>query len=388
MGQFKDYPNIHAMLKETIDRNFDGPAFRWFGPDGHLEQLTWGGFYEQLRQVVGSLSALGIQKGDAINILSYSCFRWVLTDLAAVSMGAVSVGIYQSLLPPDCRYIIDHSDAKIVFVQDEIQLAKVQGLRPDLPAVEKVVMLSGEAPDDDWILSYDAFVALGQSTPAGVIDELIGAVSAQDLAALVYTSGTTGVPKGAMLTHDNITFTAQSVEKSVYWKPGDEVFLFLPLAHVFARTCVYTTILAGCATTFARGIDTIADDLKIARPNWFASVPRIFEKVHSKIIGGVDAKGGLAKKLFRLGTGNRIVGQQPEAGQKAHPRRAGVQIRPGRKAGVSKDTGRPRRPRALVHQRGRSDQSGRGPVFSRRRCAHCGGDRHDRGHLLFPPEPL
>jgi long-chain acyl-CoA synthetase len=129
-----------------------------------------------------------------------------------------------------------------------------------------------------------------------------------DVATIVYTSGTTGVPKGAMLTHDNITFTAQSVEKSVAWYPNDQVFLFLPLAHVFARTCVYTALLAGCTLTFNRSMDTLADDLKTAQPHWFPSVPRVYEKVQSKILNTAEAKGGLALKLFRwaLDIGYRV----------------------------------------------------------------------------------
>jgi long-chain acyl-CoA synthetase len=107
------------------------------------------------------------------------------------------------------------------------------------------------------------------------------------------------VPKGAVLTHDNITFTAQSVHLSTKILDGDEVFLFLPLAHVFARTCVYATMLAGCPTTITRSMDTIIEDIKIAKPHWFASVPRIYEKVYSKVLSGAEAKGGLALKIFR-----------------------------------------------------------------------------------------
>jgi len=130
------------------------------------------------------------------------------------------------------------------------------------------------------------------------LDERIGAVGPEDMATIVYTSGTTGIPKGAVLTHDNITFTAQSVMGSTQILEGDETFLFLPLAHIFARTLVFSALLAGCSTTFARGIETIVEDFQIARPHWFPSVPRIYEKIYSKVISGAEAKGGVALAIF------------------------------------------------------------------------------------------
>ena len=298
MSEFKDFCNVHEMLKQTVDRDNNRTAYRWFESNGQVNSATWKTFYTQVRQVAASLIALGIQKDDKINILSYSCYQWVLTDLASASIGAVTVGIYQTLPAEDCSYIIDHSDAVLVFAQDEVQLEKLQRIRGEIPLIRKVVLFNGTPPDEDWVIGFEEFLNLGIHIPTEQIDQMIEAVSADDIACIVYTSGTTGIPKGTMLTHDNLTFTAQSVEKSVYWEPDDHIFLFLPLAHVFAKTAVFTTLLTGCTLTFSRSIDTLAEDLKAAQPHWFPSVPRIFEKVHSKIIGGAEAKGGMALKIF------------------------------------------------------------------------------------------
>jgi long-chain acyl-CoA synthetase len=270
--------------------------------------VTWEEFYDQVRGVAKSLIALGVQKGDKVAILSYSCYRWVLTDLAANSIGAAAVGIYQTLPAKDCGYIIRHSDVVLVFSEDQSQLDKLLEIRNEIADVRKVVMFSDDNPENDWVLGFEEFSDLGRDIPDRTFMEMTAAVSAEDVAAIVYTSGTTGVPKGAMLTHDNITFTAQSVEKSVVWHPDDEVFLFLPLAHVFARTCVYTALLAGCTLTFNRSMDTLAEDLKTVRPHWFPSVPRVYEKVQAKIVNTVEAKGGLALKIFRwaLAVGYRV----------------------------------------------------------------------------------
>ena len=305
---FKDYDDIHAMLAETVARRGAKNAYRWFDTEGGVQTVSWDQFYDQVRQAAGGLIRLGIKKGDKIAILSYSNYRWVLTDLAAACIGAVTVGIYQTLLAGDCRYILQHSDSVLCFVQDRLQLDKLQTIRSEIPEIRRIVLMDEAVPDEDWVMGYDEFLARGQDVPNQTVTQMAQAVSSGDLAAIVYTSGTTGVPKGAMLTHDNMTYTAQSVEKSVVWYPDDEVFLFLPLAHVFARTCVYTTLLSGCSLTFCRSMDTLAEDLKSARPHWFPSVPRVFEKVHAKITSGAEAKGGLALKLFNwaMAVGGRV----------------------------------------------------------------------------------
>ena len=299
MEKFEDYQNIHAMLSEAVNRRKGFPAYRWFAENGQPAEVTWEEFYNQVKEVAKSLIALGVRKGDKIAIISYSCYRWVLADLAAISIGAVTVGIYQTLPSKDCRYIVHHSDAVLVFCEDQSQLHKMVDNREEIPAIHNMVLFNGNKSDNDGLLDFDRFIEQGRAVTDKLFLDMTAAVSPEDVAAIVYTSGTTGVPKGAMLTHDNITFTAQSVEKSVVWYPDDQVFLFLPLAHVFARTCVYTALLAGCTLTFNRSMETLAEDLKTAQPHWFPSVPRVYEKVQSKILSTAEAKGGLALKIFR-----------------------------------------------------------------------------------------
>lgn len=312
MEEFKDYENLHAMLREAVGRRGEYPAYRRLTSDAQPGSVSWDEFYAQVQQVAKSLIALGVQKGDKVAIASYSCYRWVLTDLAATSIGAVTVGIYQTLPAKDLSYIIQHSDSVLVFAEDHVQLGKLLEIRAEISAVRRIVLFNGENPENDWTLNFEEFTDRGQDVPDRLFTEMVAAVTAEDVAAIVYTSGTTGVPKGAMLTHDNITFTAQSVEKSVRWYPDDQVFLFLPLAHVFARTCVYTALLSGCTLTFNRNMDTLAEDLKAARPHWFPSVPRVYEKVQAKIINAAEAKGGLALKLFRwaMAVGYRVSDRQ------------------------------------------------------------------------------
>lgn len=297
--ELKNYQNVHQMLKETVDRNAHRTAYQWFPEAGRLEGVTWGQLYEQLKQAAKSLIALGIKKDDKVNILSYTCYPWILCDFATMSIGGCTVGIYQTLLPKDIAYIVNHSDAVVLFVEDEIQLQKVLEIRKQIPHIRKVILFRGNYTGDEWVISFDKFLELGKNLPDGELEQRAKEVGPYDVAGIVYTSGTTGIPKGAMLTHDNITFTAQSARISLDVRENEETFLFLPLAHVFARICVYATLLVGAPTAITRSMDTIVEDIKITKPHWFASVPRVYEKVYAKVLGGAEAKGGLALKIFQ-----------------------------------------------------------------------------------------
>ena len=297
MMYFKDYHSFHEMLRETVDQYPQRQAYRWFDDQGTPTSISWEEFYTRMTRVSKSLMALGLEKGDTVNILSYTSFQWILTDFAALSIGVGTVGIYQSNLAPDCAYIIDHSDSQLVFAQDQAQLDKLRQVKADIGKIKHVILFTGEG-DGDWVLSFDEFLALGEKIPQADFEARTRAVTPQDLAGIVYTSGTTGIPKGVVLSHDNITYTCQSVFQCAQFYDDDEMFIFLPLAHVFARTCAYTAVKTASRTTFARSMQTVIDDFGLAQPTWFISVPRVFEKIHTKIIAGVEAKGGITQALF------------------------------------------------------------------------------------------
>lgn len=304
----KDYKNYHDLLKVPIEKYPSSKAYEWFVKDGGIKSVTWKEFYEDVKKVARALIALDIKKDDKVNILSYSRYEWIVADNAIMSIGSCTVGIYQSNLPKDCGYVIDHSDSVLIFAEDEIQLEKLIEIRDEIPHIKKVILFQGDTGDDDWVINFKDFIEMGTGVSDKELEERLDCAGPDDIAGIIYTSGTTGVPKGAMLTHDNITFTNQSILECTDTRKNDSMFLFLPLAHVFARACVYAALLSGTCTVFNRSMDTLIDDIKKARPTWFASVPRIFEKVYSKVLSQAEAKGGLAFKIFKwaCGVGNMV----------------------------------------------------------------------------------
>ncbi len=296
-----DYRNIHDMLRVTFDGAPEKDGYRWIlDESGETASVTWRRFYGDARALAKALMKAGIRRGDRVAIMGFCSYRWVLCDVASVFIGGVTVGIYHSLLGEDCRYLINHSGAKIVFAEDEGQLAKLLSIRKKIPKVKRVVLMHGPIPaaGKGWVVSLDEFMAAGSGVKEKDLDARIQGVRRGDLASIVYTSGTTGVPRGAMITQDNIIFTAQLVKLCMPIRETDETFLFLPLPHIFARVDIYATIISNITLTFCRSIETVVDDLKIVRPHWFPSVPRVFEKVYIKINEGIEEKGGVARLLF------------------------------------------------------------------------------------------
>ncbi len=294
--------SIYHLFRDVCEKNQDKVAFR-FKTSGEWIPVTWKAHAETCKNVSKSLLALGIKKDDKVNILSQSRLEWVQCDFGAVSIGAVTVGIYPSNLADDCAYIINHSDAVIIFVENQSQFDKINSVRKQLTKIKHIVLYDGAASDNKEAITWQDFLKRGESIAEEIFTKRVESLKQDDVASIVYTSGTTGIPKGAMLTHGNLLFTSWSAGESLYLLPHMETLLFLPLAHVFARLIVYFSMRAGIAIAFAESMEKVADNLKEIRPHFIASVPRIFEKVYDKITSGVQDAGGLKEKIFRWSVG-------------------------------------------------------------------------------------
>ena len=306
-----EFESVPQMFASVVDANRGGIAFQ-FKKNGTWQDVTWDEAKTTVDRISRGLMALGVQHGDKVNILAQSRLEWSLCDLGIAGAGAATVGIYPSNLAEDCAYVINHSDAVVMFIEDETQLAKIQSVRHELKNVRKLIVFNGASDAAADVLGWDDFLSLADDVSDVDHETRLEMIQSGDLASIVYTSGTTGVPKGAMLTHDNLLFTSGSVEKSLAIGGDYTTLLFLPLAHVFARMIAYASLRTATTVAFAEDITTVAANLKEIRPHFIASVPRIFEKVHDKITTGVREAGGIKEKLFNwaLGVGRRVSRHQ------------------------------------------------------------------------------
>jgi long-chain acyl-CoA synthetase len=307
------YQSVYELLREIVEKNGDRPAYR-FKRDGAWHDVSWNEHLAMVRAVAKALMALGVEKGDRVNILGQTRLEWVQSDFGITACGGVTVGIYPSSLGPECAYVANHCDAEILFVENQEQLEKILKVRTEIPAVKHIVRWDGPGDPANEVLGWQEFLEKGTAVADDDLDQRAGTIRPEDLASLVYTSGTTGVPKGVMLTHDNLLFTGGAVDQSLYHEPHYVTLLFLPLAHVFARLITFVALYSSLTLAFAESIQAVGENLREVRPHFIASVPRVYEKVFGKITSGVEEAGGIKEKLFNWAVG---VGRQVSLLQQA-----------------------------------------------------------------------
>jgi long-chain acyl-CoA synthetase len=292
---------------DRVARWSERPALR-FSDDGGWRAISWGDYGRTVREAAAGLVSLGIETGDRVGILAGNQPRWHMADVGIMAAGAVSVPAYPTGVASQVAHVLGHSGSRLCFVGDRDQLAKLLLARPRLPALERIVML-GEPPDgldDDLLLAFDDLCSLGrqrlQEHP-GTVDERARELRPEGVATIVYTSGTTGPPKGTMITHRNLAETIRSLTRVVSVGPSDRFLSFLPLSHVAERcTSHLGQIVSGGETWFARSLATLAEDLRACRPTIFFAVPRVWEKFRQ----AVEAELAHVPRLVRA-QGERLV---------------------------------------------------------------------------------
>jgi long-chain acyl-CoA synthetase len=316
------------MANDTLARLFwsrvdgsGGRAAQQFKRDGAWHTLTWKDVGEAVREVASGLIALGRKKGDAVGILSGSRAEWVQADFAIFSAGGITIPIYPTYPPDLIQYIVNDAGVKTLLVEDPTQLAKVLEVQGKMDGLEQIVVLQGYEPREPHplIQTWDQLRRLGRDNADKVKSELAARVAdgrPDDVATIVYTSGTTGPPKGVVQTHGNHIAALDSAAKTTSIAEGDVHLLFLPLAHSFARLESFIGVHRGLTTAFAEHIDKLRDNLPEARPHFICSVPRVFEKVYAGVLAKAEAGSPLKKKIFRWAVGvGKEVSRLKQAGK-------------------------------------------------------------------------
>jgi long-chain acyl-CoA synthetase len=271
-----------------------------------IEGLSSKEVFEQVRDLSLGLSALGVGAGDRVAILSESRPEWLLTDLAVVTAGGVTVPVYPTLSAAQARYIFQNCAAKVVVVSTRLQLEKIQDIRHLLPSLESVVVIEETAASSGAsVLTLADVAARGHRRMAvewGAGREFrdrTRAIAEDQLATIIYTSGTTGEPKGVMLTHGNLVANMRAAAAVLDLSPDDVALSFLPLSHSFERMASYVYLFAGVTIVFAESFDTVGRDIATVRPTLLTGVPRAYEKMQARVLEKGQAATPAKAALFR-----------------------------------------------------------------------------------------
>jgi len=291
---------VSSIFKDTVSRHGGRVAAR-HKVNGAWQTVTWAALGEQVHTVSAGLTALGVPPKARVGVMANTRLDWVVADLGVLGAGCTTVPIYQSSIADDVQYIVNDAQIECLFVEDEGQVKKVESARAQMPNLKHVICFDRCAAREG-VTQWADFLKRGAEEWAARREEVtsrVGEVSPQDLLTLVYTSGTTGRPKGVMITHDNMVYEAEAIEQIGIIKPDDVQLLFLPLAHIFAKVLEVTWFKLAHEMAFAESIALVVDNMKDTQPTFMASVPRIFEKVHAKVVAKASSAPGLKGWLAR-----------------------------------------------------------------------------------------
>jgi long-chain acyl-CoA synthetase len=294
--------SLGRMVLDAADRH-SGAAIR-FPRDGTWHEWSFAEFGTAVRELARGLVALGLEPGDRVALLGETRPEWTLADAAILAAGLVVVPVYQTNSPDECRYVVDHSGAKAIILEDAGQLKKIEAVRDQLPGLAHVVSM---VPAGDTTTVDDLRARAGEVEEAELAKRL-EAVGPDDVATIVYTSGTTGPPKGCMLTHRNVLATGAAYVEQVGLEPPATLFMFLPLAHALARVVQMVSLEYGMTLAFWSGDSKrLVEDVGAAAPPPFPSVPRVFEKIHARVLARGSEGSAVKQRLFSwaIATGRR-----------------------------------------------------------------------------------
>ena len=291
--------NVGLQFFDRVKKSPDREAYR-FPKGDEWESVTWQETGDRVTRLAAGLVALGVEPEQRVGIASATRYEWILADLSIMCAGAATTTVYPSTIDDDVAYILADSECRVVFAEDDEQIAKLTKHRSELPHLTKVVTVDG-ATDDDWVIDLAELERLGQELLAeqpDVVEQRVAETKPDALATLIYTSGTTGRPKGVRLRHSSWTYEGAAIQAQGILTEDDLQFLWLPMAHSFGKVLLSTQLACGFPTAVDGRVDKIIENLAVVKPTFMGAAPRIFEKAHGRIITMQQTEGGLKEKIF------------------------------------------------------------------------------------------
>ena len=289
---------IPAKLFETARKYADRPAYHVKRGDAWVA-TSWQGYADEVKAAGKSLMALGFKPGGTVAILGFNRPEWVILDVAAMAVGGAAAGVYTTCSPEEVQYIVDHAESSVALVENANQWKKIRAQRDRLPKLKHVVAMKGaEELAAEGAMTWDDFMAKGKDVTDDDFFARVHALEPGGLATLIYTSGTTGPPKGVMLSHDNLSWTATALNGLIENSPDDCGLSYLPLSHIAEQMLsIHGPITCGSSIYFAESLDKVSDNLKQVQPTVMFGVPRIWEKFHTGVSEKLAGATGVKKKL-------------------------------------------------------------------------------------------
>ncbi len=289
---------LSGLFQRRVERSPDAVGFRYFDNGAQCWQdLTWSQMAAQVARWQDAMLQEGLSAGDRVAVMMRNCAKWVMFDQAALALGLVTVPIYADDRGGNVSYILRDSGSRLLVIGDKEEWTRIEPELQAMPDVQRIVL----ANPVECSISDPRVIELEKWLPEEGGELRTSSAQSDDLASIVYTSGTTGFPKGVMLSHNNMLSNAEAGARVVDLGESDLCLSFLPLSHTLERTLgYYFAVMIGMTIAYARSIAQLAEDLQTIRPTVLISVPRIYERVYAKMLAGLEEKGSSAKRLFAL----------------------------------------------------------------------------------------
>lgn len=259
---------------------------------------SWEEYIAQVRAAAKSMISLGVEPGDVVCMLGFNRPEWVIGQLAAMMIGGVGAGIYTTNSPSEVKYILNHSEAPLVILENENQWNKIKEIREELTYLRRAILMRGTQIDDPLALTWEAFIARGAAISEEELDARIAAIEMEQLASLIYTSGTTGPPKAVMLSHHNLASTAQTGRELFNLTHNDVLLSYLPLSHIAEQMfTIHTAATVGYGVYFAESLTQLPDNLREVQPTIFFGVPGVWERFRNRVAERLNEAHGARRRI-------------------------------------------------------------------------------------------